>query len=161
MVRKHKPEDIIGKLRDDLAARSWLTSKRKRMERIWRREGLKVPHKQPKRFRLWLNDGSCIRLRSQYRGMHGPTTSLRGARMMVASYVSCRSSMKPAGSAWLCRLGDNCQHIRSHNGPEFIANAVQEWLAKIRVRTLYITRGTPWENGYCESLNGSMRDERP
>jgi len=44
-------------------------------------------------------------------------------------------------------------------GPEFIANAVQEWLAKIGVKTLYITPGSPWENGYCESFNGSMRDE--
>jgi transposase InsO family protein len=50
-------------------------------------------------------------------------------------------------------------HIRSDNGPEFIANAVQEWLAKIGVKTLYITPGSPWENGYCESFNGSMRDE--
>ena len=44
-------------------------------------------------------------------------------------------------------------------GPEFIANAVQQWLAKIGVKTLYITPGSPWENGYCESFNGSMRDE--
>ena len=50
-------------------------------------------------------------------------------------------------------------HIRSDNGPEFIANAVQEWLARIGVKTLYITPGSPWENGYCESFNGSMRDE--
>ena len=50
-------------------------------------------------------------------------------------------------------------HIRSDNGPEFIANAVQQWLAKIGVKTLYITPGSPWENGYCESFNGSMRDE--
>ncbi len=39
-------------------------------------------------------------------------------------------------------------------GPEFIANAVQQWLAKIGVKTLYITPGSPWENGYCESFNG-------
>lgn len=50
-------------------------------------------------------------------------------------------------------------HIRSDNGPEFIANAVQEWLAKVGVKTLYITPGSPWESGYCESFNGSMRDE--
>ena len=47
----------------------------------------------------------------------------------------------------------------SDNGPEFIANAVQQWLAKIGVKTLYITPGSPWESGYCESFNGSMRDE--
>lgn len=50
-------------------------------------------------------------------------------------------------------------HIRSDNGPEFIATAVQEWLAKFGVKTLYITPGSPWENGYCESFNGSLRDE--
>ena len=50
-------------------------------------------------------------------------------------------------------------HIRSDNGPEFIANAVQKWLTKVGVKTLYITPGSPWENGYCESFNGSMRDE--
>jgi putative transposase len=49
-------------------------------------------------------------------------------------------------------------HIRSDNGPEFIAKAVQQWLAKIGVKTLYITPGSPWEYGYCESFNGSMRD---
>jgi putative transposase len=50
-------------------------------------------------------------------------------------------------------------YIRSDNGPEFIATAVQEWLAKVGVKTLYITSGSPWENGYCESFNGSLRDE--
>ncbi|MEN9925855.1 MAG: hypothetical protein RL268_1981 [Pseudomonadota bacterium] len=49
--------------------------------------------------------------------------------------------------------------IRSDNGPEFIANAVQQGLAKIGVKTIYITPGSSWENGYCESFNGSMRDE--
>src|SRR5690349_2658482 len=55
--------------------------------------------------------------------------------------------------------GRNFGPIRSDNGPEFIANAVQEWLAKIGVKTFYITPGSPWENGYCESFNGSLRDE--
>ncbi len=50
-------------------------------------------------------------------------------------------------------------NIRSDNGPEFIANAVQQWLAKVGVKALYITPGSPWENGYCESFNGSLRDE--
>lgn len=50
-------------------------------------------------------------------------------------------------------------HIRSDNSPEFIANAVQQWLTKVGVKTLYITPGSSWENGYCESSNGSMRDE--
>jgi transposase InsO family protein len=55
----------------------------KRVERIWRREGLKVPRRQPKRGRLWLNDGSCARLRPAGRSMSGPTTSCRTGRMTV------------------------------------------------------------------------------
>ncbi len=51
------------------------------------------------------------------------------------------------------------QHIRSDNGPEFVAAAVREWLAKLNVKTLYITPGSPWENGYNESFNGKLRDE--
>jgi putative transposase len=50
-------------------------------------------------------------------------------------------------------------HIRSDNGPEFVATAVREWLAKVGVNTLYITPGSPWENGYNESFNGKLRDE--
>ena len=51
------------------------------------------------------------------------------------------------------------QHIRSDNGPEFIAQAVRDWLGKLDVKTLYIEPGSPWENGYCESFNGKLRDE--
>ncbi len=50
-------------------------------------------------------------------------------------------------------------HIRSDNGSEFIATAVQKWLRQIGVKTLYITPGSPWENGYNESFNGALCDE--
>ena len=50
-------------------------------------------------------------------------------------------------------------HIRSDNGPEFIAKRVRDWLRKLQVRPLYIEPGSPWENGYIESFNGKMRDE--
>ncbi len=50
-------------------------------------------------------------------------------------------------------------HIRSDNGPEFTATAVREWLGKVGVKTLFITPGRPWENGYNESFNGRLRDE--
>ncbi len=74
----------------------------KRVERIWRQEGLKVPSRQPKRGRLWFNDGSCM---------------------------------------------------------EFIARAVRSWLSRLGVQTLFIERGSPWENGYVEDFNGKLRDE--
>lgn len=80
---------------------------RKRVERIWRREGLKVPHKKPKRSRLWLNDGSCIRLRPEYPGHVWSYDFVEGAPAMVASSASCLSSMKPAGSAWHCLSRDD------------------------------------------------------
>ena len=151
---------------------------RKRVERIWRREGLKVPQKQPKRGRLWLNDGSCIRLRPEYPGhvwaydfVEGRTHDGRKFRILaiideasrecVALLVArrIRSADVLAILAELFIFHGPPAHIRSDNGPEFIATAVKGWLAQIGVQTLYITPGSPWENGYCESFNGSLRDE--
>ena len=51
------------------------------------------------------------------------------------------------------------EHIRSDNGPEFVARNVREWLGRIGVTTLFIEPGSPWENGYNESFNGKLRDE--
>jgi len=146
--------------------------------RIWRREGLKVPQRQPKRGRLWLNDGSCIRLRPEYPGhvwaydfVEGRTHDGRKFRILaiideasrecVALSVArrIRSPDVLAILAELFVIHGPPVHIWSDNGPEFIATAVKDWLAQIGVQTLYITPGSPWENGYCESFNGSLRDE--
>jgi putative transposase len=97
-----------------------------------------MSQKQPKRRGLWLNDGSCIRLRRNIPATLGPMTLLKVGRFVTHE--------PPA-------------HIRSDNGPRLIANAVQEWLAKISVKTFHITPGSPWGNSYCASLNGSIRDE--
>jgi putative transposase len=51
------------------------------------------------------------------------------------------------------------EHIRSDNGPEFVAKKLREWLQGVGAKTLYIEPGSPWENGYCESFNGKLRDE--
>ena len=51
------------------------------------------------------------------------------------------------------------EHIRSDNGPEFVAGAVREWLGRLGVGALFIEPGSPWENGHCESFNGKLRDE--
>lgn len=151
---------------------------RKRVERIWRKEGLKVPHKQPKRSRLWLNDGSCIRLRPEYPGhvwsydfVEGRTHDGRKFRILsiideasreclalpVARRLRSQDVLTALADLFVTRGPP--AHIRSDNGPEFIARAVQHWLGRIGVKTLYITPGSPWENGYCESFNGSLRDE--
>lgn len=150
----------------------------KRVERLWRREGLKVPRKQPKRRRLWLTDGSCIRLRPTHRN-----------HVWAYDFVSCRThDGRPIKILTVVdeytreclalvverrlRSDDvlHCltdlfvthgipEHIRSDNGPEFTAKAVRRWLGKIGVATVYIEPGSPWENGYNESFNGKLRDE--
>jgi putative transposase len=150
----------------------------KRVERIWRREGLKVPQRQPKRGRLWLNDGSCIRLRPCYRGhvwsydfVADRTHDGKAFRMLtvidehsrecLAIHVQrqIRSDDVLAVLTELFVRHGPPAHIRSDNGAEFTATAVREWLGRIGVKTLYIEPGSPWENGYCESFNGKLRDE--
>ena len=152
----------------------WLVND-KRVERIWRREGLKVPHKQPKRGRLWLADGSCIRLRPEHRNhvwsydfVEDRTHDGRKYRMLNVIDGSPRT---PA--IWLPQLKvidvivlsdlfilrGIPGHIRSDNGPEFVAKAVQEWITAVGAKTAYIEPGSPWENGYVESFNARLRDE--
>lgn len=150
----------------------------KRVERIWRLEGLKVPQKQPKRGRLWLNDGSCIRLRPTHRGhvwsydfVADRTHDGKAFRMLtvidefsrecLAIHVQrqIKSDDVLAVLAELFTRHGPPEHIRSDNGAEFTATAVREWLGRIGVNTLYIEPGSPWENGYCESFNGKLRDE--
>ena len=150
----------------------------KRVERIWRREGLKVPAKQPKRGRLWLNDGSCVRLRPQgpnhvwaYDFVLVRTQDSRAVRLLtvIDEYTreclairadrQIRSSDVIETLAELMMIRGVPDHIRSDNGPEFTARAVREWLGRVGARTLYIEPGSPWENGYIESFNGKLRDE--
>src|SRR5262249_9625711 len=150
----------------------------KRVERIWRREGLKVPHKQPKRGRLWLTDGSCIRLRPEqhnhvwsYDFVEDRTHEGRKYRMLnvldefTHECLAIRVARKLKAIDVIYVLSDLFilrgipAHIRSNNGPEFVAQAVQEWIAAVGAKTAYIERGSPWENGYIESFNARLRDE--
>jgi putative transposase len=149
-----------------------------RVARIWRREGLKVPVKQPKRRRLWLADGSCIRLRPEranhvwaYDFVADRTSDGKGYRMLniVDEYTRECLAIKVARRlnsmdvietlADLFLLRGVPAHIRSDQGPEFIAEAVKSWIGAVGARTAYIERGSPWENGYVESFNGRLRDE--
>jgi len=150
----------------------------KRVERIWRQEGLKVPKKQPKRGRLWLNDGSCVRLRAERRDhvwaydfVQARTHDGKLFRMLtlVDEYTreclaidvarNLKSDDVLERLSWLMATRGVPDHIRSDNGPEFTATIVRDWLKKVGVRTLFIEPGSPWENGYCESFNGKLRDE--
>ena len=150
----------------------------KRIERLWRREGLKVPQKQPKRRRLWLNDGSCVRLRSAYPNhvwsydfVQDRTHDGRAFRLLtlideytreclaidVARRLTSEDVLERLSDLFIRRAVPD--YIRSDNGPEFTAKAVRGWLTNVGVKTLFIEPGSPWENGYIESFNGKLRDE--
>ena len=150
----------------------------KRVERIWGKEGLKVPRQQKKRRRLWLNDGSCIRLRPEYPNhvwsydiVQDRTHNGRAFRILniIDEYSrECLCSkvgrslkvedVLEALTGLFCNHGIP-EHIRSDNGSEFTALKVRSWLGQLAVQPMYIEPGSPWENGYIESFNGKMRDE--
>ena len=151
---------------------------RKRVERLWRREGLKVPQKQPKKGRLWRGDGSCLRLRPghanhvwSYDFVEDRTHDGRKYRMLnvidefTRECLAIRVGRKLNSVDVVDLLSDLFilrgvpGHVRSDNGPEFIAKAVRAWIAAVGATTAYIEPGSPWENGYCESFNSKLRDE--
>ena len=155
----------------------WMVN-HKRVERIWRREGLKVPQKQPKRGRLWLNDGSCIRLKPEHKDhvwsydfVMAKTTNGRAFKILniIDEYTRECLAMKVDRHIrsqdvidqlyYLFLFRGVPEHIRSDNGPEFTAKAIRSWLSNVGVNTLFIEPGSPWENGYIESFNGKLRDE--
>ncbi len=150
----------------------------KRVERIWRQQGLKVAKKQKKRRRLWLNDGSTIRLRPEYRNhvwsydiMEDKTYNGKKFRILnimdeysrecLLSYASRRITSREVVeflSDLFCRMGLP-EYIRSDNGSEFTARRVREFISNLGTYPAFIEPGSPWENGYIESFNGKMRDE--
>lgn len=134
--------------------------------------------KQPKRSRLLLNDVPCVRLRPAHKGrvwsyyfVQDRTHDNKVFRILcvidectreclalrVARRLNSRDVLDVLGELFV-RHGAS-EHIRSDNGPEFIAIALREWLGYVGVKTLYITPASPWENGYCESFNSKLRDE--
>ncbi len=150
----------------------------KRVERIWRLEGLKVPQRQPKRGKLWLADGSCIRLRPERPGhvwaydfVEDRTWDGRKFRMLCVvdeftrEALAIRVARKLTSADVIDVLADlflahgTPAHIRSDQGPEFIAEAVKAWITGVGAKTAYIEKASPWENGYVESFNGKLRDE--
>ena len=149
-----------------------------RGQRIWRREGLRVPQKQPKRSRLWLNDGSCIRLRPEHPNhvwsfdfVEAATHDGRRIRLMtlideftrkclairVARRINAIGVIETLADAMLFEGVPT--FVRSDNGPEMVAKVLRQWLSGLGTKSLYIEPGSPWENGYCESFNGKLRDE--
>jgi transposase InsO family protein len=160
-----------------LRVAGWCTN-HKRVERIWRQEGLKVPRRQPKRGRLWLNDGACVRLRPErpdhvwaYDFVEDRTRDGRKFRLLCVvdeftrEALAIRVARKLGAAEVIDVLADLFlargvpAHIRSDQGPEFVAEAVKGWIAGVGAATAFIEKASPWENGYVESFNGKLRDE--
>ncbi len=149
-----------------------------RVQRIWRREGLKVPQRQKPRGRLWLNDGSCVRLRAEranhvwsYDFVSALTHDGRTLRLLTLideftrECLAIRVARRLGSQEVIETLAEVMvwrgipEPLRSDNGPEFIAQELRKWLGSLGTGPLYIEPGSPWENGYCESFNGKLRDE--
>ena len=134
----------------------------KRVERIWRQEGLKVPHRQPKRGRLWLADGSCVRLRPEcanhvwaYDFVEDRTRAGRKFRMLCVvdeftrEALAIRVARRLSSSDVIDTLADLFiargapAHIRSDQGAEFVAEAVKAWITGVGTETAYIEKASP------------------
>ncbi len=151
---------------------------RKRVYRLWRKEGLKVPRKQRKRRRLGHSGNGCVRHRAEhinhvwcYDFVSDQTVDGRTVKFLtiedeytreclaieVERSITSREVIETL--RYLLEVRGAPEHIRSDNGPEFIAKALRAWLAESGVKTLYIEPGSPWQNGFNESFNGKLRDE--
>ena len=150
----------------------------KRVNRTWRREGLKVPRKQHKYKRLWSNDGSCIRLRAarpnhvwSHDFIENRTNDSRKIRMLnvvdefTRECLATRMDRRRHSTSVIDVLSDLFflrgvpGHVRADNGPKLIAKAMQAWIRAVSAKTAFITPGSPWKNGYIESFNARMRNE--
>ncbi len=159
-----------------LKAAGWLVND-KRVERIWRREGLKVPGRSRRR----AGCGTGMVLHPAQTGAARPRLGLRlrrgahhdGRKIRMLNVVdeftreclAIRVARKLKGADVIDVLSDLFilrgvpEHVRSDNGPEFIAKSVQSWIAAIGAKAAYIAPGSPWENGFVESFNARLRDE--
>jgi transposase InsO family protein len=160
-----------------LRASGWIVN-HKRVERIWREEGLKVPRRHKKHGRLYLNDGSCIRLRPCWPNHvwsydFVAERLISGRKIRILTVIDEYTRQCLALRVGYALKSDDVMdvltdlfiehglpdHIRSDNGSEFTAKSIKGWLKRLKVKTLYIEPGSPWENGYNESFNGRLRDE--
>ena len=176
LVRRH-PRYGYRRIWALLRREGWRVN-RKRVHRLWRQQGLKVPRRQRKKRRLGSSANSCVRRPAEHKDhvwawdfLHDRTSDGRALKWftLVDEYTrEClalevdRGMTAKAVSAVLAgavRGRGAPAHIRSDNGPEFIARVIRGWMAKAGLETLYIEPGAPWENGYAESFNGKVRDE--
>lgn len=150
----------------------------KKVERLWREEGLQLPARHKRRKRLYHKDSSVIRLRPQYENyiwsvdfVHDKLSNGRPYKMLTVIDEYTREalvvSVKPKMGAAdvlealypLILKRGKPDFIRSDNGKEFTAQALQDWLKKVGIKPIQIYPGSPWENGYNERFNGTLRRE--
>lgn len=175
-VRRH-PRYGYRRIGALLRADGWKVN-RKRVYRLWRKEGFRVPRRQHKKRRLGNSDGGILRHRPEHPNhvwawdfIHDRDERNRPLKWLtlVDEYTrECLALEVERGltaSAVIDLVGRVIlihgapRFIRSDNGPEFIARALRSYLEAANVGTLYIAPGSPWENGYNESFNGKLRDE--
>jgi putative transposase len=151
---------------------------RKRVHRLWKKHGLKVPQRRRKKRATGQGSNGCAVRRVEHMSdvwawdfIHDRTTDGRALKWLsvVDEYtreclvLEVRRSLTAAGvieaiGEAMKRMGAP-RHIRSDNGPEFIAKALKSWLSRAKVETLYVEPGSPWQNGYAESFHARLRDE--
>ena len=178
-IARRWPRFGSPRIHDALKKRGWEVN-HKRVERLWREEGMQVPRKQQKRRRTHTggSENSCVRKRPMwlnhiwsYDFVEDRTERGRKLRMLVVIDEFTRESLA-IEVAWsftarrvvevlqyLFAIRGAPEHLRSDNGPEFVAQEVTRWLERATVKTLFIAKGSPWENGYVESFNSRFRDE--
>jgi transposase InsO family protein len=176
LVRRH-PRFGYRRIGILLRREGWRVN-RKRVYRLWRQQGLKVPRKQRKKRRLGHSGNSCVRRPAQHKDhvwswdfLHDRTRDGRPlkwftlideyTRECLALEVDRRMTAQAVRTvlAAVVQARGTPAHIRSDNGSEFIAQVIRSWMTRVGLETLYIAPGAPWENGYAESFNSKVRDE--
>ena len=176
LVRQH-PRYGYRRVWALLRQEGW-TVNRKRIWRLWQREGLKVPMKRPKKRRLGHSANGILRHRATHRNhvwawdfIFDTTANGRSLKWfsLVDEFTRECLALEVGRTMTATDVVDVLielvqtrgvpGHIRSDNGPEFIAGAIRSWLGRSGIGTLYIAPGSPWENGYAESFHARLRDE--
>lgn len=174
---RQRPRFGYRRIADLLRAEGFRVSN-KRIHRIWRQEGLKVPRKARKKRAIGTSGNACYRFRATHpnhvwswdfifdRTESGETLKWF---VIIDEYTRRCITLDVSRGFKSCDIIDRLselfvmygmpEHIRSDNGPEFISKAFRDWLGQLDVKTLYIEPGSPWENGYTESFNSRLRDE--
>ncbi len=176
LVRKH-PRYGYRRIWALLRREGWKVN-RKRIYRLWRQEGLKVPKKTRKRRNLGHSGNSCVRRKATHIDhvwcwdfVHDRTTDGQPLKWLAITDEYTRECLALEVNRGITAdavvdvlvelffTRGTPKHIRSDNGPEFIAEAIKKYTKRTDIETLYVEPGSPWENGYAESFFSRFRDE--